>query len=90
MTASKRWSRLIAWGQLQVAFGGKQLGDQAEGRHEEHLELMAADPFPGDRRDQVGFTSAGQAEAQQIVAAPHEVGFEQGGQLPPDLFGQDF
>lgn len=33
---------------------------------------------------------AGQAEAQEVVAAPHEVGFEQRRQLPADLVRQLF
>lgn len=65
-------------GQLQVAFGGQQLGDEAEGQHKEHLELMPADPLAGDRGDEVGFAAAGQAEAQEVVAAAHKVGFQQG------------
>jgi hypothetical protein len=38
-------------------------------------------------RDEVGFAPAGQAETQEVVAAPHEVGFDR--QLPPDLVGHD-
>lgn len=75
-------------GQLEVAFGGEQLGDQPEGGHEEHLELVPADPLPGDGGDEVGLAAAGQTEAEQVVAAAHEVGVEQGGQLATQLLGQ--
>ncbi len=51
---------------------------------------MATDPFASDRGDQVGFAAARQAEAQEVVAAAHEVRFEQRGQLAPDFVRQLF
>jgi len=76
--------------QLQVAFGGEQLGDQAEGRNEEHLELMAADPFSGRWRRRHGSCPSGQTEAEQIVPTTHEVGFQQSRDLPADFFRKGF
>ena len=51
---------------------------------------MAADPLASDRGDQVRFAAAGQAEAQEVVAAAHEVRFEQRGQLTADFVRQLF
>ena len=64
--------------------------DETEGRDEEHLELVAPDPLASDRGDQVRFAAAGQAEAQEVVAAAHQVGFEQRGQLASDFVRQFF
>ena len=81
---------MIAWGNIQVAFGGEQLRDETERRDKEHVELMPADPFPGEGGDEVRLASAGEAEAEEIIAAAHEVGFEQGRDLSPDFFRQEF
>lgn len=50
-----------------------------------HLQLMAADPFTGDGRHEVRLAAPGEAEAQEVVAPPHEVGLQQRGQLAADF-----
>jgi len=76
--------------QLQVAFAASSWGDQAEGRNEEHLELMAADPFSAMAATTWVFAPSGQTEAEQIVPTTHEVGFQQSRDLPADFSGRIF
>ena len=76
--------------QLQIAFRGEQLGHQLEGRREEHLQLMALDPFAPECGTKVRLPSAGQPEAEQIVATAHQFPCEQRRQLSPDFSGSFF
>ena len=74
--------------ELQVALGYEKLGNQAKGRNEEDLELVAADPLAGKGGHEMTLAAAGEAEAEQVVAAADEVRFKEPRQLATNFFGK--
>jgi hypothetical protein len=66
---------------LQVALRDEQLGNEANGRDEEDLELVAANPLSGRGRHEMTLAGAGEAEAEQVVASANKLRLEEAGQL---------
>jgi hypothetical protein len=50
---------------LQVALRDPELGDQTEGRNEEDLELVAADPLAGQGGHKMALVATGESEAEK-------------------------
>ena len=73
--------------ELQVALGDQKLGNQTEGRDEEDLELVAADPLAGQCGHEMALAAAGETEAKQVVAAADKIRFEETRQLATHFFG---